>query len=138
MDTTAVSKRRIDWAWVGVGYCFFVVFHLLPSYVLLEFVRQGMGENVVRGMWLIAGLLVVGLYIGYRSRGTTILEPAISAMLYTITLMSKSGEFLGRSIGGRRISMMLVWGGVAFLIAMLGAWIGEMLQAQKEKRAKAS
>lgn len=133
MENRKSASMRIDWKWVGVGYCIFVVFHLLPSLFLLEFVRQGLGGNLLRSLWGLMGLVVVGLYIGYRSRGYTILEPAIAALLYAVTIFLKSGELIGGKWTSQSAGMLLVMSVGAFLLAMFGAWIGEMLQTRKEQ-----
>ncbi len=134
MDSTKTTNMRIDWKWVGLGYCIFVVFHLLPAYLLIQFSYVGRIGDTLRTLWLIAGMLVIGVYIGYRSRGFTILEPAISAVLYIFTIFFKADEFMGRRLDIRSLGALLVAAGVAFLFAMLGAWIGEMLQASGERK----
>ncbi len=134
MDSTKTTNMRIDWKWVGLGYCIFVVFHLLPAYLLIQFSYVGRIGDTLRTLWLIAGMLVIGVYIGYRSRGFTILEPAISAVLYIFTIFFKADEFMGRRLDIRSLGALLVAAGVAFLLAMLGAWIGEMLQASGERK----
>lgn len=127
------SKIRIDWRWVGLGYCFFVVFHLLPSYLfnILSIVQEG---SLVLSFWLLAGLVLIGVYIGYRSTGYTILEPAIAALLYTITIFLRAGDFWGETWNSQSAGMLFVGMVAAFLLAMLGAWIGEKLQVSKEQR----
>jgi hypothetical protein len=129
------SGMKVDWKWVGVGYCLFVVFHLLPTYLLLEFSFVGRIGDALRTLWLIVGLLVIGVYIGYRSRGFTILEPAISAVLYVITIFFKADEFVGRRLSVRTLGALMVAAGIAFFLAMLGAWIGELLQASGQRKA---
>ena len=135
MDSTQAAKINIDWKWIGLGYCIFVVFHLLPAYLLIQFSFVGRIGDTLRTLWLIAGMLVIGVYIGYRSRGFTILEPAISAVLYIFTIFFKADEFMGRRLEIRSIGALMVAAGVAFLLAMLGAWIGEMLQTSGERKA---
>jgi hypothetical protein len=135
MDTKEKPRYagRINWKWVGVSYCFFVVFHLLPSYLLLEFAREGLGTGLIRSFWILAGLLVIGLYIGHRSRGVTILEPAIAAVLYTLTLFLNAEDTWGKSLTWRSLGILFIFSIIAFLTALCGAWIGELLQARREK-----
>ncbi|HLF19845.1 MAG TPA: hypothetical protein VI704_03555 [Bacteroidota bacterium] len=131
--TTIRLFKRIDWKWVGVGYCFFVVYHLLPSYVLLGFSRFGMGGELLKGFWLFVGLGLIAFYIGYRSRGVTILEPAVSAVLYTFTLALLFERFWGRSFSMRSAALIYVWVVGGFIIAFVSAWVGEVWQARKER-----
>ena len=133
MEQESATKLSIDWKWVGLGYCFFVVFHLLPAYTLLQFSFLGKVSNALRTLWLLVGLLVIGVYIGYRSRGFTVVEPAISAVLYVATLFFKAEDFVGMRVSSRSFALMLIAGGVAFLLALIGAWIGEMLQASEKR-----
>lgn len=136
METAQSKRLNIDWKWVGVGYCFFVVFHLLPTHLLLEFSREGIHSDLVRSLWVLIGLFVIGVYIGFRSRGVTLIEPALAVVLYIFTLFLKGGDFIGKPARGRYMAALLITSGIAFFIAMLGAWIGEMLQASKEKKAE--
>lgn len=135
MNSTSSIRpfKKIDWKWVGVGYCFFVVYHLLPSYLLLGLARFGMATETAKGVWLFIGLALIACYIGYRSRGVTILEPSISALLYTATLTLLFDRFWGRSFGIRSAWLIYVWVVGGFGIAFVSAWIGELLQAKKAK-----
>jgi hypothetical protein len=136
--TTSVRPlRKINWKWVGVGYCLFVVYHLLPSYVLLGFARFGMLGEAGKGIWLFIGFAVIAFYIGYRSRGITILEPAISSVLYVVTLTLLFEKFWGRSFSMRSAGVIYVWIVGAGVIAFVSAWVGELWQSRKE-RARSS
>lgn len=134
MNQPVSTGKKIDWKWVGVGYCFFVVFHLLPTYLLLEFSFVGKVGDILRSLWLLVGLLVIGVYIGFRSRGYTVIEPAISAVLYVATIFFKADDFMGRGWSSRSYAGLLVASLIAFALAMIGASLGEMLQATKERK----
>lgn len=129
--TSIQPFKRIDWRWVGIGYCLYIVYHLLPSYLLLGLARYGLTGKLVKGMWLFIGLAVIGGYIGFRSRGITILEPAISALLYMATLALLFDQFWGRSFGPRSVGLIYVWIVGGFVIAFVSAWVGELVQARK-------
>ena len=137
MDQTKTIQpiQKIDWRWVGIGDCFFVVFHLLPSYFLIFLSPLFSQTNMAdKGIWLFLGLGVIGFYIGYRSKGVTILEPALSSVLYLLTLTLLFERFWGRSLNTRTMGLMLIWVVVGFVISFVSAWIGEILQARKEMR----
>lgn len=123
--------KRIDWSWVGIGYCFYIVYHLLPSYLLLGLARHGLTGELAKGIWLFIGLAVIGGYIGFRSRGITILEPAISGLLYMATLTLLFDQFWGRSFGPRSVGLIYVWIVGGFVIVFVSAWVGELVQARK-------
>jgi len=133
-EATLISKP--DWKWVGVSYCLFVVYHLLPTIVMIAFFRGGMGLgwNIGTLIWMFFGLALVGGYVGYKSAGVTIVEPAISSVLYVLTLMVSL-----RSIWSLPYGFRSLWASSAVILAaiaivFISAWIGEMLQERKLKR----
>jgi hypothetical protein len=121
------SKRIINWRWVETGFCLYVLFHLFPLYVLF-FSRSGAGEAFSFALWTFIGLAPIGCYIGYRSVGFTILEPGISALLYSLVLVVGMILFHDESVGAASVALSLAWMGAAFLIAVVSAWVGEKIQ----------
>jgi hypothetical protein len=138
MENRKIEFRlgSIDWSWVGVGYCFLVVFHLLPSYLLLGIGKFGEHAELLKAVWLFLGLAIVSFYIGYRSWGVTIVEPALSAFLYTITLGFLLGELSGRSYSLRSAGFLYVWIVAILVVATLSAWIGERVQSRRQQKAE--
>ncbi|MBI3006121.1 MAG: hypothetical protein HYY49_12005 [Ignavibacteriales bacterium] len=131
-STSVRPFKVIDWKWVGLGYCFYVVYHLLPSYLLLGLTQFGWTDELAKGICLFAGLALIGFYIGYRSQGVTILEPAISAIVYILTLALLFDRFWGRSFSIRSAGLIYVWILGGFVIAFVSAWIGELWQARRQ------
>jgi hypothetical protein len=119
----------IDWSWVGLGYCFFVVFHLLPIVLFYDpYIFSGWLQAVIYG-WLFGGLAVIAFLIGFVSRGVTILEAGIAAVVYSITVlaaMSSLGIGKAFSVNGAQLIIS------AILISILSAWIGETMQSKKQ------
>ena len=138
MENKKIEFRlgSIDWSWVGVGYCFFVVIHLLPSYLLLGIGKFGEHAELLKAVWLFVGLAIVSFSIGYRSWSVTIVEPAISAILYTITLGFLLREFSGRSFSLRSAGFLYVWIVAILVVATLSAWIGERVQSSRQKKTE--
>jgi hypothetical protein len=130
----SLKISQINWKWVGIGYCFFVVFHLLPSYIINGFYFN-MEDLAGRGIWLFFGLAIIAFYIGYRSRGVTILEPAISALFYDITLLLEFRSFWGRTVS-HSWGIIYVWGILTLVLAICSAWLGELFQASKKAKAE--
>lgn len=91
-----------------------------------------------KGGWLFVGLALIGYYIGYRSKGVTILEPALSSIAYLLTLSLLFERFWGRTINVNTIGLLLMWAAVGFVIAFVSAWIGEFMQARREAQAAPS
>lgn len=139
MTTQTIQPiKKIDWRWVGIGYCFFVVFHLLPSYLLFFVSPLLAGRDMTaKGGWLFLGLALVGCFIGYRSKGVTILEPALSSLAYLLTLSLLFEQFWGRSINTNTVGLMIAWAAVGFVIAFVSAWVGEIIQARREAKKSA-
>ena len=129
--TSSFKVSSIDWKWVGIGYCFFIVFHLLPTYVLSGFALQS--DAIAGGIWLFFGLAVIAFYIGYKSRGVTIIEPAISALLYDATLLFEFHSLWGRS-PSHSPGLFIEWALITLVVAVAAAWLGELFQARKNAK----
>jgi hypothetical protein len=129
----SLKISKIDWKWVGIGYCFFVVFHLLPTYIVNGF-YMSMEDTAGRGIWLLVGLVIIAFYIGFRSRGVTILEPAISVLLYDVTLLLAFRELWASTVS-YSWGMIFVLGFITLVLAICSAWMGELFQAKKKAKA---
>ena len=127
----SLSISTIDWKWVGIGYCLFVVYHLLPSYIINGFALHM--DNMSRGIWLFLGLAIIAFYIGFKSKGVTIVEPAISAILYDLTLLLEFRDFWGRS-ASHSLGTIYVWEIVTLVLAIYSAWLGEFYQSRRKAK----
>jgi hypothetical protein len=147
MNLKSVFSQKVDWKWVGIGLCFYIVFHLLPTYLLVTLVSErlpfmgsasrgaGIGGGYLSfSIWVFVGLALIGCYIGFRSSGITILEPGISALLYVIVFFVGSQSFWGGSASMSSFVGAIAWMASAFVVAVTSAWIGEILQSQKEQK----
>ena len=130
----SLKISQINWKWVGIGYCFFVVFHLLPSYIINGFYFN-MEDLAGRGIWLFFGLAIIAFYIGYRSRGVTILEPAISALFYDITLLLEFRSFWGRTVS-HSWGIIYVWGILTFGTSDLQRMAGRIISSENESERR--
>jgi len=131
--------RPIDWKWVGMGYCFFVVFHMLPSYFITGvFTTSLSGVAFLPGLWMFIGLAYVGFLVGYRSQGVTIAEPGLSSLLYALTLMYYMGKFTGQEVSLRTVGFAYVTIVAIFVTAVVSAWLGEKAQERTERKKTAS
>jgi len=123
---------RLDWKWVGVSYCMFVVFHLLPSIIMIGFFRgtSAPGLDIGTVIWMFFGLTFVGAYVGYKSAGVTIFEPAISSILYILTLLLSVQRAWDLSIRMYRLPAAFAIVLAAFAIVVASAWVGELIQGK--------
>lgn len=131
METIPYSKIfKLDWRWIGLSFCFFVSFHLLPSHIiyLLRIISPKM--TVLYSSWMFGGMAVIGFLIGFKSQGVTIWEATIASAVYSIVLLAAIHQVWGGGIG----VWTPYWIIAIIAIATLSAWFGEYVQAIKEKK----
>lgn len=129
---TLTFSKTIDWQWVLAGFCLYVVFHLLPSYL---FTLSWIASNPFSfALWAFVGLAPIGFFIGYRSSGVTILEPGLSALIYTIVLFLGIQQLQDEAFTFKAAAQSLGWMGAAFVVAIGSAWVGELLQARNKHK----
>jgi len=123
------SKGGLEWKWIiagtiaGTALCLSLylmiakTFHipLIPTYMSL------------------LGLVVMGIIIGYKSEGYTLLEPAIGGFLTLIIsgLMLSSG--FGFSFTTMELGIAAVMG---LILGLIGGWVGEQIQITPEELVK--
>jgi hypothetical protein len=130
MEPKASSKiAKIDWRWVGLGVCFFIVMHLLPTYLLFQFRIITTAFSTLFSVWVFAGMAFVGFFIGWKSKGVTILEAGIASLLYAFILLSA----IQVKWEGPLVISSLFWFGAVVVIATVSAWFGELVQSMKER-----
>lgn len=128
--------RPIDWRWFIVSYCFLVLFHLLPSFLIAGstfFVSEPFGFL----LWLGAGTAIICAMIAFWSWEVTILEPGLASALYTFMLLGtlKTQWLFGR--GFRSVAQQILLLLFVFVVGCLGAALGEWLQ-MRQKRTRAT
>ncbi len=142
MDGQTTTKIPIDWQWVVAGYCYLVLFHLFPTYLMNGFsIRYAffpeealLKESALAMIWLMGGVGVVAFVVGWKSRGITIIEPLVAGVLYGLT-MAVGYHSLVSSYSGGVVLQMLVSIFWLLMIAILSAgcaWIGEAYQKRQE------
>lgn len=141
MDTP--TKRtftlQFEWRWIVAGYCYLVLFHLFPTFMLggLVFPRlPGFEGATLRSLdlatvWLFLGLAVVSFVVGYRSRGFTIFEPAVAGILYAFTTAAGFQEAFTSNVRDRLALAVLFWLLIVVILTIASAWLGEMVQRRR-------
>ena len=122
--------KSIDWRWVEIGFCLFVVFHLLPSYLYVQSFTGTGHSTFAYALWTFAALAPIGFYIGFRSTGVTILEPGLSALFYAVALVLGTMQVRDEAITFLSLAASLSWLGAAFVVSVASAWVGEKVQAR--------
>jgi hypothetical protein len=125
-DTT----RKLQWRWIVVAVIFGYVLNNFSVFFVVSY--PDFRFSTLRIFFAIS-FLVTGFVIGYRSPGVTIIEPAIAGFVILIFnyLFAKLGldiDFLAE------LDMMdLIWIIVgAPVLALIGGWVGEKVQASME------
>jgi hypothetical protein len=131
------SLMSMDWRWVFVTYCFFVLFVLFPTYLADDlagwFRLHGRGWSLFeQGV----GVAIVSGYVGFRSKRITIFEPGIASVLCLLTCLApttSSWDLVRSEVRITLLFYLLLILLLAFLIGVGGAAVGEWLQMRKEK-----
>ncbi len=98
------------------------------------------GAEQLRNAYLIGfglSFFLGGFIVGRKSAGRTLLEPALAAGagvfggLYALARFTPMVDQLRTSSGGYDWAVMGIWAAVPFIVAMIGAWVGEALQRAK-------
>jgi hypothetical protein len=117
-----------DWTWISVGFCYFVIGHLLPLSILNWMSHSSSFFQVLYTAWAIGGLAVIAFIIGFNSKNIAVLEAIIASLLYTIILNVAVANMWTQT-------MTLtgpLWMVLAFVTSAFSATIGEIVQSMKQ------
>ena len=136
MNTAATGKIQWitlppNWLWIAVGYCYFILGHLLPIAILQWLSSYFLFLKVFVAAWAFGGLAMIAFIIGFRSRGVTILEAVVSSILYALTMSVAVAGFWSRTLN---ISGEL-WFLLAIIAAGVSSTIGEVIQNSTKKQS---
>jgi hypothetical protein len=126
------KKIHIDWRWVGIGYCFFIVFLILPTYIIISPIETYFNFKIpFAGFFAFIGFVCIAFYIGCRSKGIAIFESGISALMIVGTFLvsdleNASGRFTLEAVGKYLFGIFLI-----FSFASISAWVGKYVHARK-------
>lgn len=120
-----MTRTLLHWKWILLSIGVFLIVQLLLSAVfgLFGILTFGIGFAlfiIVKPVTYFAG----GFFSGLLSRGITILEPALGAAIIAFL----GGFFDARWLLPHRLSWTIGSSIVAFLVALVGAYIGERAQ----------
>lgn len=148
MDGQTKTSFSLDWRWIVAGYCYLILFHLLPTYLLggssTFLVRPhlhgdgGIGSGLqpwdIGTIWLLGGVAVVAFVVGWKSRGFTILEPAVSGALYALTTALAFHQLATPRVRERAVLAIVFWLLIVVILSAASAWIGEVVQQRKLRK----
>jgi hypothetical protein len=149
MDGQTKGSFSLDWRWIVAGYCYLILFHLLPTYLMggisTFFVRPlfpdgggtGSGWELmdIAAIWLLGGIAIVAFVVGWKSRGFTVLEPAVSGALYALTTALAFHETASVRVRDRAALAIVFWMLIVVILSAASAWMGEAVQ-QRALRKK--
>ena len=129
MAMESKESTGLQWKWIGIG--------TIVGVVLATFLFQIMSDMFhTFYIPLFIGLLsfiIMGIVIGYKSPGYTIKEPAIGgvfAMILTLAILHYVFDYTPPE------GQMIVAPFLAFLLSLLGGWVGEELQGSQQRAAE--
>jgi hypothetical protein len=142
MDGQAKGSFSLDWRWIVAGYCYLILFHLLPTYLMGGFstffvsplfpsgggIGSGWEPSDVVAIWLLGGVAIVAFVVGWKSRGFTILEPALSGALYALTTALAFHELASARVRDRAVLAIVFWVLIVGILSAASAWMGEAVQ----------
>jgi hypothetical protein len=124
------SQIQFDWRWLGIGFCFLIVFHLLPSYLIgLLSVRN----ELMMYLWLFLGCSFVSGYIGYRTHGESLVESALASTVYLMFLGYALPRLLTHEDNISYVVIMLALG-CMFVISAMSAYVGNILYGKLQTK----
>jgi hypothetical protein len=126
VHTAARDKNPIRWAWVGGG----VVIGAFLVSLFIYLVDPGLERLDLSGFVFALSLILVGIFVGYRSPGVTIREAALAGVILLLLVAIVAIGFLRVDVP---IITWLMSPFLAAIVTMAGGWVGEMLQGTLEE-----
>lgn len=132
-EQTPLLLRSFDWRWLLVTYCFLILFDLFPLSLAL-----GTVIRPLQFWWFtllaVGGMVIISGYVGFRSRGITLFEPAVASALCTLTLLVAIRSPWRIAEGYHLVAFWVALLVFAFVAGFGGAAVGGWLQLRREKR----
>jgi hypothetical protein len=108
--------------------------HLLGPAVVGAYVSPMLHHRVMMVLHL-GSFLVGGVVVGVVSPGLRLVEPAVGAFI-AVALQLIMGLFMPNVFYGFSSQKLLWGGGIAFLVALFGAWTGEKWMGNVESKKR--
>ena len=126
MATETQQSTGLQWKWIGIGTIVGVVLTTL----LFQIMSDTFNSFYIPLFIGLLSYIIMGIIIGYKSPGYTIKEPAIGgvfAMIITIAILHYVFDY--NPPEGQMIAAPFI----AFVLALLGGWVGEELQGSLQR-----
>ena len=127
-EASAVTHTSQPLRWVWVGGAVLIGSVLISVFILV--VDPQLQRPVVAGFITTLSLMVVGILVGYSSRGETIRETAVAGLLLTALVGIAAVTVLKLPIP---TPVWLISPFYAAALSMAGGWVGELMQGTLEE-----
>jgi hypothetical protein len=128
-DGTAKADVGFQWKWVFAGLALGLPLNVLFVFLLAPLLIIDLERIHIA---YAVSFVLMGFIIGYKSPGVTLKEPAIAGVIAVIFEWLFVQYGIQLSVPVEYIAFGVVEG---FLLALLGAWLGERYQVAKESKA---
>lgn len=136
----ATDEKRFQWKWVLISlvmylFLYFIPLSLMPGGILSGQPITGISSLII-GIWSLGGMFVVSGVTGYISSGVTIKEPAVAAVVLMViwyfAVQIRFNDALHTTTQSYFILLLSLL--MIGILAVAGAWWGEMMQKAAVKK----
>ncbi len=119
--------------WILVSFCLYALFHLLPFILLSDLVNEILWATFwARAILVFVSIGAISIAIGYRARRMVLLESALGAVLYILTIKLLVPSCLGVPTYLQNTYFVLECIILGFAFAFGGAGIGYWLKIKNQ------
>lgn len=135
----ARAGRKFRWNWFGISFAVYLIFYIAPLSFSIGVTDYTSWIQGFFSTWLFGGVFVIAAVTAYLSQGVTIWEPTLASVammvVYTVGVYGvRTMMYEDRGYLVQYSVMDAFWPVVVvFLLALLGAWIGERIQVAARK-----
>ena len=138
MTTESTKTKGLEWKWIVVG----VIAGTFLTLLLHKVMALTFHTATVPMFMSLLGFAVMGIIIGFKSQGYTIIEPAVGGILTAVIVGIVLVIYGGVVFSSLETYLAPV---VGFVFGLLGGWVGEELhvptdvaqhQIEEEKKGK--
>ena len=118
----------------------YLLFYLLPIVIIGRATSQTAPFSLLRMLtvaWAFGGITIIAAVAAYFSKGVTLFEPAFAAILLVIVgIFATIFSINTRGVSPQLVRDFLLPIVVFFVLAFVGAWLGEKLQALRATKTE--
>jgi hypothetical protein len=129
MATESQESTGLQWKWIGIG----TVIGVVMTTLLFQIMSDTFNSFYIPLFIGLLSYVIMGIIIGYKSPGYTLKEPAIGGLFAIIITMAILHYVFGYNPPEEQ---MIAAPFIAFLLALLGGWVGEELQGSQQRAAE--